>query len=129
VAGQVPVLFTGATALLPFVKSGRLKPLAVASPQRLPQLPDVPTFIESGFADFEVQVLFSIWLPAKTPPEVAARLGHAVQRALADREVRRKLEEQTLTVVGSTPEQLRVNYVNQFNKWGELIRASGIVLD
>jgi tripartite-type tricarboxylate transporter receptor subunit TctC len=129
VGGQVPVLFTGVLPMLPFIKSGKLKPIAVASPQRLAQLPDVPTFVESGFPDFEVQVFFSMFVPAKTPAEIGAALQQALTKTLADPELRKKLEEQTLVVVGSSPDQLRAHFAKESAKWGELIRTTGMVLE
>lgn len=129
VGGQVPSIFSGALPMLPFAKAGKLNVLAVASPKRLPQLPDVPTFAEAGYADVDVQVFFSMWLPAKTPADVAAALQRAYLKALADPEVRRKLEEQTLVVVGSTPDQLRTHFREKAQQWGDLVKSANITLE
>ena len=129
VGGQVPSIFSGALPMLPFANSGKLKVLAVASSKRLPQLPDVPTFAEAGYPDVDVQVFFSMWLPAKTPADVVATISRAYQKALADPEVRRKLEEQTLVVVGSSPDQLRSHFREKSTQWGSMVKAAGIVLE
>ena len=129
VGGQVPAIFSGVLPMLPFAKTGKLTLLAVATPQRLPQIPDVPTFAELGFPEVDVQVFFTMWLPAKTPAEIAATLQRAFAKTLADPEVRRKLEEQTLVVVGSNPEQLRSHFREKSAKWGDLVKSAGIALE
>jgi tripartite-type tricarboxylate transporter receptor subunit TctC len=129
VGGQVPLLITGTLATLPQAKAGKLKPLAIAARQRSPLLPDVPTFIESGFPDFEAEVFFSMFVPANAPADVVPTLARALSRALADVETRRKLEEQALTVVGSSADALRSHFQRESRKWGELIRSANIVLE
>jgi tripartite-type tricarboxylate transporter receptor subunit TctC len=83
IAGQVDATFTGAPAVLPLVRGGRLRALAVSSAQRLPQLPDVPTEGESGFAGFEADQWYGLMAPAGTRSEVVARLSAETNRALA----------------------------------------------
>ncbi|MDB5848588.1 MAG: hypothetical protein JWP29_2340 [Rhodoferax sp.] len=129
VSGQVPILFTGVLGPLPFLKTGKLKALAIGSRQRSPLLPDVPTVAEAGYPDFEAEVFFGMFLPAKVPAEVTATLSRVIAQTMADPEVRRKLEEQALVVVGSTPDQLRVHFRKETDKWGEIIRSSGVVLE
>jgi tripartite-type tricarboxylate transporter receptor subunit TctC len=129
IAGHVPLLITGALPTLPYLASGKLKALAISSKQRNPLLPNVPTFAEQGFPDFEVGVFFSFFLPSGTPPEASAALQRALAKTLADPEVRKKLEEQTLVVLGAGPEQLRTHFKNETVKWGELIRSTGVVIE
>ena len=129
VGGQVPLLITGALGVLPFLKAGKLKPLAIGSPKRLPLVPDVPTFIESGYPNFESEVFFSVFVPSKVPDDVVQVLLKAIQQATGNAEVRKKLEEQALVVVGSTPAQLQAHFRKESAKWGEVIRSSGIVLE
>lgn len=129
VSGQVPLLITGVLGPLPFLKDGKLKAIAIGSRQRSALLPNVPTFAESGYPKFEAEVFFGAFLPAKVPTEVAASLSRAMSIALADPEVRRKLSEQALTVVGSSPEQLRTHFAAETAKWADVIKTSGVVLE
>lgn len=129
VGGQVPLLITGTLATMPHVKGGKLKALAIGSRQRNPLMPDVPTFIESGFPDFEAEVFFSVFVPANVPADVVPAITRALSRTLADPETRRKLEEQALVVVGSSAEQLRGHFDRESKKWGDLIRSANIVLE
>jgi len=129
VGGQVPLLITGALATLPFLQDGKLKPVAISSRTRNARLPQVPTFVESGYPNFEVEVFFGMFVPAKAPPEVAAALQKAVARALANPEVRSKLEDQTMVLHGTGPDALRSRFRAETAKWGELIRSAGITLE
>ena len=129
VGGQVPLLITGTLATMPHVRAGRLKALAIGSRQRNPLMPDVPTFGEAGYPDVESEVFFSLFVPAGVPPDVAPALARALARTLADPEVRRKLEEQALVVVGSSADELRAHFARESKRWGDLIRAERIVLE
>lgn len=129
VGGQVPLLITGTLATMPHVKAGKLKALAIGSRQRNPLMPDVPTFAEAGYPDVEAEVFFSLFVPAGVPAEVAPALARALAKTLSDPEVRRKLEEQALVVVGSTADELRAHFGRESKRWGDLIRAERIVLE
>lgn len=129
VGGQVPTLFTGVLGVLPFLKQGKLKAIAIGSKTRMASLPDVPTFAESGFPGFEAEVFFGAFLPARAPADAVRTLSSAFAQALHDPEVRRKLEEQALNVVGSTPDQLRARFRQDMDKWSALIRATGVTLE
>jgi tripartite-type tricarboxylate transporter receptor subunit TctC len=129
VGGQVPLLITGTLATMPQAKSGKLKAIAIASRQRSPLMPEVPTFTEAGFPDVESEVFFSMFVPAGVPADVVPALTRALNRTLADPELRKKLEEQALTVVGSNPADLRSHFDRESRKWGDLIRAANIVLE
>lgn len=129
VGGQVPLLFTGTLATLQHARTGKLKPIAIAAPRRSPILPDVPTFGEAGFPDVVSEVFFSVFVPAGVPADVVPALTRAINRALSDPEVRRKIEEQAVSVVGSTAAELRAHFDRESKKWGELIRAANIVLE
>ncbi|MDO9360247.1 MAG: tripartite tricarboxylate transporter substrate binding protein [Polaromonas sp.] len=129
VSGQVPLLFTGALGPLPFLKTGKLKAIAIGSRARNPMLKDVPTFAESGYPEFEAEVFFGAFMPAKTPADVVATLSRSIAAAMANAEVRKKLEEQALTVVGSSPEQLRTHFSQETDKWGALIKSANLTLE
>lgn len=129
IGGQVPLLITGTLATLPHIKAGKLKPLAIGSPKRSSLLPDVPTFIESGYPGFESEVFFSLFVPATTPPEVSLALQKAMQVALADPDVKRKLEEQAMVVIGGNGEALNSYFKREMAKWSEVIKAAKITLE
>lgn len=129
IGGQVPLMITGTLATLPHVKTGKLKALAIGSPGRNPLLPDVPTFAESGYPEFAAEVFFSLFVPANTPADVAPALLRALQKTLADPEVRKRLEEQALVVVGTDADALRTHFRREMSKWGEVIKTSGIILE
>jgi tripartite-type tricarboxylate transporter receptor subunit TctC len=98
----------------------------VSTPARLAQFPDVPTISESGLAGFIFNSWFAILAPAGTPKEIIARLNAEVARALADAEVRRKLEELGFAVRGTSPEELGAMTREQLAKYGRVIKEMGI---
>ncbi len=101
VTGQVPVAMAPLPATLPFVKTGRLRGLAIGSPQRSPLLPGVPTFQEAGLAGMVAELYYGAYLPAGTPADVAATLSRALGQVLADPKLRTLLAEHALNVEGS----------------------------
>lgn len=130
--GEVHTFFDTTVTVLPFVKGGRLKALAVASNARLPVLPDVPTVMESGFPDFgAVTAWQGVFVPANTPPEVVARLRKAVNAALADAQNRGTLERQGGVLLPQDPNgQEAVKYLaDETSKWSPLIKALNIKLE
>lgn len=125
-AGQVSAYFANPVSGIPHVKSGRLRALAVTSRKRLEVLPDVPTFIESGFKDFEVVEWNGMFVPAQTPPEVISRLHSAVVEALANPEVRERMVRAGIEPVGNTPRQFAAFLQEQFARWDALVRSNNI---
>lgn len=105
VAGQVPAVFDNLPSALPFIKAGRLTALAVAAPERLPQLPQVPTFKELGLEPVNRSAFYGIYGPKGLAPEIVARVHAAAQRALASPEVRRQIEDTGSRVIGNRPEE------------------------
>ena len=125
-AGQVSAYFANPISGIPFVKSGRLRALAVTSRKRLEVLPDVPTFIESGFKDFEVVEWNGMLVPAQTPPEVISRLHAAVVEALKDPEVHERLVRAGIEPVGNTPKEFAAFLQEQFTRWDGLVKSNNI---
>ncbi|MBV8618141.1 MAG: tripartite tricarboxylate transporter substrate binding protein BugE [Curvibacter sp.] len=105
VSGQVPLVFDNLPSALPFVKSGRLVALAVASPKRLPQLPEVPTFKELGVEPVNRMAFYGLYGPKGLPKAVVDRVNAALLKALADPGVKKQIEGTGSQVVGGTPEQ------------------------
>ena len=125
-AGQVSAYFANPISGIPFVKSGKLRALAVTSRKRLEVLPDVPTFIESGFKDFEVVEWNGMLVPAQTPPEIINRLYAAVVEALKDPEVHDRLVRAGIEPVGNTPQEFAAFLQEQFTRWDGLVKSNNI---
>jgi tripartite-type tricarboxylate transporter receptor subunit TctC len=129
VAGHVPIGFQTALSAMPQMQAGRLRVIAVAAGRRLAQLPDAPTMAEAGLPDFEVSSWNGLFAPAKTPLEVVVILHAATVSALAVPEVREKLLGQGAEPVGSSPEAFREYVRSEIEKWGHVIRSSGVKFD
>ena len=125
-AGQIPVGFQGLGTVAALVRGGQLRLIGVCTPKRLPQFADVPTIDESGLPGFLFNSWFAMLAPAGTPKEIIARLNAEVVKALADTEVRRKLEELGFAIRGSSPEELGTLTRDQLAKYGRLIKDMGI---
>jgi len=130
--GQVQVLFTGIPALLPHIKSGKVRALAVSSPRRLALLPDVPTVAESGLAgtkDFEADQWYGLVAPAGTPAEVVALLNQQVNKALASEEVRARLAAEGAEATPATPQAFGQLIAREIPRWARVIKGARITLD
>ena len=125
VGGQVNVMFVSAPQAIPQVKAGRIKALAVGAARRIPQLPDAPTVAEM-LPGFAAQSWVGMLVPAGTPVEIVARLNAEVKKALADPEVRGKLDAQGFDVVGSTPGEFLAFARAESEKWAKVIRDYNI---
>jgi tripartite-type tricarboxylate transporter receptor subunit TctC len=129
VSGQVTVAFQGLSTVTSLVRSGKLRLLAVTTRSRLPQFPDVPTMSESGLPGFEFNSWFALMAPAHTPKPIIARLNEEVQKALADPDVRERLNAQGLTIRGSSPEELETATRAQLAKYARVMKEANIKND
>lgn len=120
--GQTQLVITTIPPVLPHVRAGKVKALAVAGKRRVASMPDVPTFAEAGFADFDVSLWQGILVPAGTPPEVVARLNAEVNRVLGMADVRDRLAELGAEPAGGTPDQFRSFIDGEIARWGKLIK-------
>jgi tripartite-type tricarboxylate transporter receptor subunit TctC len=125
-SGQVSVAFQGLATVASLVRGGKLRLLAVTTRNRLPQFPDVPTVSESGLPGFEFNSWFALMAPAHTPKPIIARLNAEVLKALADPEVRARLDAQGLTTRGSSPEELGTATRAQLAKYARVMREANI---
>ena len=126
VAGE-PGVGAGAIATpLPFVKSGKLRAIAVSSAARVPSLPEVPTFAESGFAGFDDDTWAGTFVPAGTPGEIVQKLNAAVNQALASADMKEKLAALAFEPVGGTQAQFAAYVKAEIAKWGKVVRAGNI---
>lgn len=128
-SGQVSMGFLTSLGAVPFYTSGKLRPLAVAAPKRLASLPNVPTMAEVGLPGVEMDSWSGVLAPARTPPEIIARLHREVTKALASPDVREKLESQGAEVVASTPAEFKTFIARQGQIMGELAKVIKLTLD
>lgn len=126
IAGQVDATFTGAPAVLPHVRSGRLRALAVSSAARIPTLPDVPTVAESGYPGFEADQWYGIVAPAGTPAALIARLNAEVNKALALPEVAQQLATEGAVPMATTPQAFGELIAREIPRWAEVVRAGNV---
>ena len=104
-SGYVELMFASPTFSQPYIQAGRVRPLGMAGPRRMPLLPDVPTFHEAGLPGFELTCYHGLWFPAGVPSEIVRRVHAEAAQAIATPEVRSELEKQALIPVGSSPEE------------------------
>lgn len=123
---QVQMTFLDLPAILPHIRSGALKPIALGAGTRAPTAPDVPTTAEVGLPDLRAENWYGMVAPAATPPAVVAVLNKLTLAALADPAVRDKLAEQGLTTVGNSPEQFRDYIAGETAKWAKVIKDAGV---
>ena len=123
--GQLPVAFNVISEVLPHLKSGRLRSLAVASPQRWPAVPEVPTLAELGYKDIIVVEFLGWYAPAKTPPELVRQLNAAVQDALGSSEMQEVFTRNGLLALRESPEAFATRVRDELNRWGPVVKASG----
>src|SRR5204863_5510074 len=122
-AGQVPYLFLTAPAGLPFVRTGKLRALAVTTLKRTAAAPEIPTVAEElNLPDYEVDSWVAVFAPARTPAPIIARMQKELARALQRPEVKQKLLEQSADPVGSTPEELGRVVTTELKRWSTVIR-------
>lgn len=124
--GEVPVTMQGLATIAPLVRASKLRLVGVSMKTRHPQFADAPPIAESGLPGFEFNSWFAILAPAGTPKDVATRLSSEVVKALADPDVRDKLNLQGLTPRGSTPDELGTMTRDQLAKYARLIKEAGI---
>ena len=127
-AGQVPLMFDTMLTAMPFVKAGKLKALAVTSPQRSPAAPDVPTIAESGLPGYEVFAWNGLLAPAGTPKAVIAQLSEELKKAMQLPQVKEKFSVQGFAASWNTPEQFGGFLRAEVNKWAKTVKASGATL-
>jgi tripartite-type tricarboxylate transporter receptor subunit TctC len=127
--GQVPVAFQGVATVSSLVRGNKLRLIGVTTRNRMPQFLDVPTVSESGLPGFEFNSWFAVMAPAGTPKDIVDKLNAEIVRALSDPAVRQQLDEQALTVRGSSAEELRSATREQLAKYARLIKQAGITTE
>ena len=127
--GQVPMMFNNLPAILPMVKAGKLRALAVATPQRSKLLPDVPTMEEAGLKGYVSTVWNGVYVRAGTPRPIVERLNREIVAVLGAAELKASLEEQGYDLIPSTPEQFGQLAQSDSVRWGAVVKASGATID
>jgi tripartite-type tricarboxylate transporter receptor subunit TctC len=123
---QVQMTFLDLPAILPHIRSGTLKPIALGTDTRAPTAPDVPTTFELGMPELRIENWYGMIAPAATPAAIIAALNKITTTALADPSVKEKLAEQGLTTVGNSPEQFRDYIAGETAKWAKVIKDAGV---
>ncbi|CAG9177010.1 hypothetical protein LMG23992_03392 [Cupriavidus laharis] len=130
VGGHIHMMFHGVPAVMPFVKGGQLKGIAVASKQRLPLFPDVPTMAEAGFPGIEASEWYGLVAPAGTPKEIVALLGKEIEKALNAPGVRQQLVSQGYEPASSSsPDQFATFMAAEQKRWALAIKQTGFHLE
>jgi tripartite-type tricarboxylate transporter receptor subunit TctC len=123
---QVQMAFLDLPVLLPHIKAGTLRPIALGARERAPTAPDVPTTAEAGMPDLLIENWYGMIAPAKTPQSIVAALNRIANEAMTDPSVQQKLANQGLAVAGDTPEQFRGYIDAETRKWARVIRDAGV---
>ena len=128
-AGQIQLSFDTITPDLPQIKAGKLRALAVTTARRSPALPDVPTLAEAGLAGFDMGSWFGILAPAKTPPEIIAKLNNEIVKILNRPDVEKIFADIGAQKVGDTPPQMAALIKSDTDKYGALAKKIGVKID
>ena len=129
VAGQVPMTFDNLPSALPFIQSNRLVAIVVAAPQRLPQLPNVPTFKEVGLVPVNRMAYYGIYGPKGLPKEVVDKVNAGVRKALEDPAVKKRIEDTGSIIIGNTPEQFAAQIKAEFEVYKKVVETARLKLD
>ena len=127
--GHVPFAFNNAVVALPHIQSGRLRAIGVATAQRVPQLPEVPTIAESGLPGYEGLLFYLVVAPAKTPPAIVNKLNEAVMKIKQSADMKQHFSRLGAISIDMTPAELGVFLQRELEKWTKVIQAGGIQAD
>ena len=126
---QIAIMFDNLPSVIPHVRSGKLRAIAITTAKRSPELPDVPTIAEAGVPGYEAMSWFGLLAPAATPAPVLAKLSGALAKVLANPEVKKKIVDQGGEPVNETPAQFAAFIQSESVKWGKVVKSSGASLD
>ena len=126
VAGHIPIAIGTVFLVMPHVKNGTVKPLAVTGAKRSPALPDTPTLAEAGIKNFEALAYWGVIAPGKTPPDIVNRMNAEVQKALKDPAVAERLSAQGMTVTGQGPAEFSAFMKKEVERWAKIVKENRI---
>ena len=129
VGGHIQMVILDIPVVLPHVKTGKLRALAIATDKRAPTLPEVPTMAEAGYPDVNADNWYGIVVAAATPKDIIAKLHAALTETLRAPETRERLTPQGAEPVSSTPEQFAAHIQKESAKWGRIIKTAGVTLE
>jgi tripartite-type tricarboxylate transporter receptor subunit TctC len=127
--GEVHMLIANMASLLPYVKAGRLRGLAVTGATRSRVMPELPTIAASGVAGYEYGGWYGLWAPAKTPGAIVTRINEEFNRVLADAAVKERFAEVAIEPVGGAPDKFAAYLAAELNKWSKVARDAGITAE
>ena len=125
-SGEIHMLIANMASLLPQVRAGRLRGLAVAGATRAKIMPTLPTIAESGVPGYEYSGWYGLWAPAKTPATVITKVNEAFNRVLEDNTVKDRFAESAIEPVGGAPEKFSAYLAAEFSKWRKVVQDAGI---
>ncbi len=125
IGGRITLMINPLPEMIPLIKSGKLRAIAVSSLKRAPSMPDLPTVHDTGVPGYEVSTWNGVMVPAGTPPAIISRLNTEIVAVLRSAELRRQFEDQALTVMANTPEEFGAFLRAETAKWAGVVRASG----
>ena len=125
-SGRIQLMFPSAITAKPFADTGRLKLLAVTSPKRSPDVPQLPTVAESGIPGFDVGIWYGVLAPARTPAEIVGRLNAEIGRIVGAEDLRGMMMKQGVTLAPGTPEQFRAFYMAEMKKWAKVVKDANV---
>jgi tripartite-type tricarboxylate transporter receptor subunit TctC len=126
IGGQLQSMFVTSGAVMPFIKTGRVRALAVNSARRMPDLPDVPTFAELGMPQLQQAGWFGVFGPAGMAPDVVTAINAAIAKIVTLPQVRAKMATQYFDPVGGSPEQFAAFHREEVKRWAAIVRESGV---
>ena len=127
--GQVQLVFTTVPSVIGLVKGGRLKPIAVASAQRVPTLPEVPTFVETGVPEYLMDYWYGLFAPSATPRDVQLRLQTALREVMRMPDIQAGMEKAGLLPMGGTAEEFTAFVKKDMERWAAVVKAAGIKVE
>ena len=129
IGGQTQFMFPSFFTALPYVKSGKLKAMAIAGPKRSALMPEVPTLKEAGVDGVDVQQWYGFFAPAKTPKAVIEQINKALNQVLSDKEIIKRIEDHGADVETSTPEQLGALVKSELVKWKDVVQKAKLTAE
>jgi len=128
-AGRTQASSAGLPALMPHIKAGKLRPIAVGTHQRLTQLPDVPTVAEQGYKDFETSQWYGILAPAGTPPAIVARLNAEMLKVIRSPDFVQKMKDAGCEPLGGTPAEMAARIATETTKFAKIVRDGKLIVE